>query len=154
MAEEHVDPEVDSRRIRIGERAGQCPGPGQFRLPGRLRLQEAVQPQKADDAAPIVVVAEGGDGLNVSLAEGRRDTEVSAQRRFGSGQTCWRRLDRWQQAGVFEQLHRILLAKLNAAGELDWSRACVDGSHIRAKKGVPRPVRRRSTGGKQAASTI
>ena len=53
---------------------------------------------------------------------------------FGSGQTCWRRLERWQQAGVFDQLHRILLAELNAAGELDWSRACVDGSHIRAKK--------------------
>lgn len=72
---------------------------------------------------------------------------------FGSGQTCWRRLERWQQAGVFEQLHRILLAELNAAGELDWSRACVDGSHIRAKKGEPTPVRRRSTGGRRAANT-
>ncbi|GHI83053.1 hypothetical protein Sxan_04170 [Streptomyces xanthophaeus] len=40
----------------------------------------------------------------------------------------------WQQDGVFDQLHRILLAELNAAGRLDWSRACVDGSHIRAKK--------------------
>ncbi|MFI0977698.1 transposase [Streptomyces sp. NPDC021093] len=29
---------------------------------------------------------------------------------FGSGQTCWRRLGRWQQAGVFDQMHRILLA--------------------------------------------
>ncbi|MFE9646342.1 transposase [Streptomyces sp. NPDC006365] len=36
---------------------------------------------------------------------------------FGSGQTCWRRLERWQQAGVFDQPHRILLAELNAAGE-------------------------------------
>ncbi len=71
---------------------------------------------------------------------------------FGSGQTCWRRLVRWQQVGVFEQMHRVLLAELNAAGELDWSRACVDGSHIRAKKGVPIPVRRRSTGGRRAAS--
>ncbi len=26
---------------------------------------------------------------------------------FGSGQTCWRRLERWQQAGVFDQLHRV-----------------------------------------------
>ncbi|MFY0510955.1 transposase [Streptomyces anulatus] len=42
---------------------------------------------------------------------------------FGSGQTCWRRLDRWQKAGVFDRLHRVLLAELNAAGELDWSRA-------------------------------
>ncbi|WP_432132866.1 transposase [Streptomyces tendae] len=54
---------------------------------------------------------------------------------FVSGQTCWRRLERWQKAGIFDRLHRVLLAKLNAAGELDWSRACVDGSHIRAKKG-------------------
>ncbi|MFD0279349.1 transposase [Kitasatospora sp. NPDC127111] len=53
---------------------------------------------------------------------------------FGSGQTCWRRLGRWQQAGVFEALHRILLAELNAAGLIDWTRACVDASHVRAKK--------------------
>lgn len=71
---------------------------------------------------------------------------------FGSGQTCWRRLERWQQTGVFDRLHRILLAELNAAGELDWSRACVDGSHIRAKKGEPTPVRHRSTGARRGAS--
>ncbi|WP_417159207.1 transposase [Streptomyces gilvifuscus] len=70
---------------------------------------------------------------------------------FGSGQTCWRRLERWQKAGVFDQLHCILLAELNAAGELGWSRACVDGSHIRVKKrgGIdagPSPVDRRKTG--------
>jgi hypothetical protein len=40
-------------------------------------------------------------------------------------------LERWQQAGVFDQLHRILLAELNAAGCLDWSRACVDGADLR-----------------------
>ncbi|MEV6123085.1 transposase [Streptomyces sp. NPDC052077] len=27
---------------------------------------------------------------------------------FGSGQTCWRRLDRWQKAGVFDQPHQDL----------------------------------------------
>lgn len=74
---------------------------------------------------------------------------------FGSGQTCWRRLDRWQRAGVFDQLHQVLLAELNAAGRLDWSRACADGSHIRAKKvtGAPTPVHHRSTGGRRAANT-
>ena len=72
---------------------------------------------------------------------------------FGSGQTCWRRLERWQRVGVFDQLHCILLAELNAAGELDWSRACMDGSHIRAKKGVLTPVRRRWTGARRAANT-
>ncbi|WP_306934114.1 IS5 family transposase [Streptomyces luteogriseus] len=70
---------------------------------------------------------------------------------FGSGQTCWRRLDRWQQAGVFERLHCILLAKLNADGELDWSRACVDGARPGEKGGAatgPSPVDRRKTGSK------
>ncbi|MEW2079335.1 IS5 family transposase [Streptomyces sp. NPDC013433] len=70
---------------------------------------------------------------------------------FGSGQTCWRRLERWQQAGVFDRLHRILLAELNAAGELDWSRACVDGTHLGEKGGAdtgPSPVDRRKTGSK------
>lgn len=71
---------------------------------------------------------------------------------FGAGQTCWRRLERWQQAEVFDQLHRILLAELNAAGELDRSRACVDGSHFRATKDGadtgPSPVDRRKTGSK------
>lgn len=28
---------------------------------------------------------------------------------FGSGRTCWRRLERWQRARVFDRLHRILL---------------------------------------------
>ncbi|MFG2533330.1 transposase [Streptomyces sp. NPDC048516] len=71
---------------------------------------------------------------------------------FGSGQTCWRRLERWQQAGIFDQLHRVLLAELHAAGQLDWSRACVDSSHLRAKKGVPTPFRRRSTSGKRGST--
>src|ERR671921_2004887 len=34
---------------------------------------------------------------------------------FGSGMTCWRRLQRWTDAGVFDQLHQLLLARLNAA---------------------------------------
>ncbi|MFJ9026392.1 IS5 family transposase [Streptomyces sp. NPDC102259] len=78
---------------------------------------------------------------------------LSLELGFGSGRTCWRRLDCWQQAGIFEHLHPILLAKLNAAGELDCSRTCVDdGTHVRAKKeGAatgPSPVDRRKTGSK------
>ena len=54
---------------------------------------------------------------------------------YGSGVTCWRRLRDWQQAGVWDALHQRLLRKLNAAGRLDWSRAAVDGSHVRALLG-------------------
>ena len=49
--------------------------------------------------------------------------------------TAHRRLRQWQAAGVFAALHRELLRRLNAAGEIDWSTAVVDGSHIRALQG-------------------
>jgi transposase len=71
---------------------------------------------------------------------------------FGSGMTCWRRLQRWTEAGVFDQVHQMLLARLNAANRIDWSRAAMDGSHIHAKKGVPEQVRRRSTAVSRARS--
>lgn len=54
---------------------------------------------------------------------------------FGSGMTCWRRLRDWNEAGVWQRLHEVLLAELNAAARLDWSRAVVDSSHVRAVKG-------------------
>src|SRR4051812_46733695 len=44
----------------------------------------------------------------------------------GCGTTCWRRLRDWQTAGVWKQLHETLLAELNSADKLDWSRAIVD----------------------------
>jgi transposase len=72
---------------------------------------------------------------------------------FGSGMTCWRWLQRWTEAGVFDQVHQILLAKLNAANRIDWSRAAMDGSHIDAKKAVPGQARRRSTAANPAPST-
>lgn len=49
--------------------------------------------------------------------------------------TAHRRLGDWQQAGVFERLHRELLEALNAAGRIDWGTAVIDGSHIRALQG-------------------
>ena len=65
----------------------------------------------------------------------------------------WRKLKRWFEAGVFDRLHQLLLAELNAAGRIDWSRAAMDGSHIDAKKGVPGQARRRSTAVNRVAST-
>jgi transposase len=52
------------------------------------------------------------------------------------GMTCWRRLRDWQQAGVWDAMHRLLLSRLNAAGEIDWSRALVDSGSIRAVGGA------------------
>src|SRR3954466_15735931 len=47
---------------------------------------------------------------------------------FGSGMTCWRRLEEWNRAGVWQRLHELLLAELHGAGHLDLSRAVIDSS--------------------------
>src|SRR3954452_14699141 len=57
---------------------------------------------------------------------------------FGSWMTCWRRLDEWNQAGVWQRLHELLLAELQGAGKLDWSRAVIDSSHVRAARRGPK----------------
>jgi transposase len=56
--------------------------------------------------------------------------------------TCWRRLAEWQAAGVWEKLHLLLLEKLQEAGQIDWSRAVLDASSVRAVLGgrTPAPI--------------
>ena len=71
----------------------------------------------------------------------------------GSGRTCWRRLRDWNEAGVWERLHQMLLDELQDAEQLDWSRAVVDSSHVRAKGGARRPDPRRSIAAGRAPST-
>jgi transposase len=68
---------------------------------------------------------------------------LPAELGFGGGSTCHRRMDEWQRAGVWERLHEHLLAELRAAGEIEWSRAVADSSHVQAKKGAPRRGRAR-----------
>jgi transposase len=74
---------------------------------------------------------------------------------FGvSGMTCWRRLRDWYEAGVWFELHQLLLAELNQHGLLDLSRASIDASSVRAfKKGLSRAQTRR-TERRRAASII
>jgi transposase len=71
----------------------------------------------------------------------------------GSGMTCWRRLNEWEQAGVWQKLHETLLARLQGADLIDWSRAAVDSSAVRALKGAMPPAPTRPTGRKVARNT-
>ena len=59
----------------------------------------------------------------------------------GCGMTCWRRLRDWQEVGVWEQLHLVLLAKLRAEDRIDWSRALVDSAMLKAVTGGKKPGR-------------
>jgi len=108
-----------------------------FRYPGRKRLPDRQALQ----------------GILFVLHTGIAWTQLPAELGFGSGVTCWRRLDEWQTAGVWERLHAVLLARLRAAGEFEWSRAIADSSQIQAKKGAPKRARARSIVAVPAAST-
>ena len=52
-----------------------------------------------------------------------------------TGITCWRRLEEWQRADVWEELHTLLPARLRAADQIDFSRAVADSSQVQAKRG-------------------
>jgi hypothetical protein len=55
---------------------------------------------------------------------------------FGaSWQTVHRRFTYWSKARVWAKLHRVVLDRLGANGELDWSRCAADPVSIRAVKG-------------------
>jgi transposase len=98
-----------------------------FRYPGRKRLPDR-------PALPGILFV-----LHTGIAWRHLPLELG----FGGGSTCYRRMVAWQQAGVWERLHALLLAELRAAGEIEWSRAVADSSHVQAKKGAPRRARAR-----------
>jgi transposase len=71
---------------------------------------------------------------------------------WGSGMTCWRYLRAWHRAGVWQQLHVMLLARLRGADKLDWSRAVVDSASVRAVLGGPKRAQIRRIDGSWGAS--
>lgn len=58
----------------------------------------------------------------------------------GCGMTCWRRLRDWHAAGVWQQLHQVLLNRLGETDQIDWSRASLDAQTVPAvgigKRGI------------------
>jgi len=70
----------------------------------------------------------------------------------GSGSPCWRRLRDWQEAGVWEELHRVLLDRLGEAERIDWERASLDSASVSAKRGDKEPARIRRIRERRARS--
>jgi transposase len=107
------------------------------RHPGRKRLDDRMALQ----------------GILFVLHTGMAWEHLPQELGYGSGMTCWRRLNEWNKAGVWQHLHEVLLDRLRASDALDFSRAAVDSSHIRALKGGRRQGRARSTEDGWAANT-
>jgi transposase len=109
---------ADTRRRTVGTHRTVAASPKlrRTRYPGRKPL---------DNRAVLT-------GILFVLQTGLRWDLLPREMGCGSGMSCWRRLRDWQAAGVWEQLHEVLLARLRAADQIDWSRVIVDSSSIRA----------------------
>jgi transposase len=109
-----------------------------FRSPGRRRI---------DDRKVLT-------GILFVLATGIPWEHLPQEMGCGSGMTCWRRLKEWNDQGVWQQLHEVLLARLHQAEQLDWSRAVIDSSQVRAVLGGSRRGHPQWTVAARAQSTI
>jgi transposase len=110
-----------------------------YRYPGRKRLGDR----------------EVLTGILFVLKTGIPWEDLPQEMGCGSGMTCWRRLRDWNEAGVWERLHQVLLDELRDAGELDWSRGRWSTARTFGQKGgrKDRPLAGRSGAGRAPSTT-
>jgi transposase len=117
------------------------PPPRRFLFPGRKPL----------DFRKILT------GILFVLKTGIAWEDLPAELGWGCGKTCRHYLRLWHQAGVWRQLHALLLAELNGADDIDWERALIDASFIKAPEGGedtgPNPTDRGKSGSKHHVMT-
>jgi transposase len=115
--------------------------PRRFRFPGRKPL----------DHRRIFT------GIIYVLKTGIAWDDLPAELGWGCGKTCRHYLQLWQAAGIWQQLHALLLTELNAADLIDWSRAIIDGTFAKAPEGGedtgPNPTDRGKSGSKHHVLT-
>ena len=54
---------------------------------------------------------------------------------YPSPSTCWRRLQQWEEQGLWLKIWRKFLSELDEQSQLDWEETFADGSFVSAKKG-------------------
>jgi transposase len=79
------------------------------------------------------------EGIAWVLRSGARWKDLP--QRYPSPTTCWRRLQDWEEQGVWLTLWRKFLSELDEQSQLDWEETFADGSFASAKKGDPASVR-------------
>jgi transposase len=112
-----------------------------FRFPGRKPL----------DYRKILT------GILFVLKTGIAWDDLPSELGCGCGKTCRHYLQVWHQAGVWRNLHAVLLAELNEANQIDWQRALIDASFAKAPEGGedtgPNPTDRSKLGSKHHVMT-
>jgi transposase len=112
------------------------------------------EPPKPKGGRPRVSDRAALTGIIFVLKSGLPWEMLPQEMGCGSGVTCWRRLRDWQEAGVWDRLHRELLDRLGEAGQIDWSRASLDSAAIPAKRGASASVRTQRIGENRARSAM
>jgi len=96
-------------------------------------------------------------GIIFVLKTGINWEDVPAELGWGCGKTCKHYLKAWQGAGIWHQLHQVLLQELQDADQIDWSRGAADSTKARALGGGadtgPNPTDRRKLGTKHHVLT-
>jgi len=96
-------------------------------------------------------------GILFVLKTGIAWDDLPAELGCGCGKTCRHYLRLWHEAGVWRQLHALLLAQLNGADQIDWERALIDASFAKAPEGGqdtgPNPTDRGKSGSKHHVLT-
>jgi transposase len=115
--------------------------PRRFRFPGRKHL----------DYRKILT------GILFVLKTGIAWDDLPAELGCGCGKTCRHYLRLWHEAGVWRQLHHLLLSELNGSDQIDWERALIDASFAKAPEGGedtgPNPTDRSKSGTKHHVLT-
>ena len=86
------------------------PKPRRFRFPGR---------KPVDNRKALT-------GILFVLKTGIAWDDLPAELGCGCGKTCRHYLRLWHRAGVWHELHALLLAELNGADRIDWERALTE----------------------------
>jgi transposase len=113
------------------------PKPRRFKYPGR----KPMDPRKALT------------GILYVLRSGIPWEMLPQELGCGAGMSCWRYLNAWQKKGIWKRIHKVLLSKLREADKIDFSRAVVDSSSVRAVLGGPKRGRTQQIAGKKAQNT-
>ncbi|MDQ3809572.1 MAG: IS5 family transposase [Chloroflexota bacterium] len=121
-------------------------------------LWEAIEPWLPPERAevrggpPRVPNRAALGGIIYVLRHGLRWRDLPQELGYGSGVTCWRRLRQWQALGICANVHRTVLNWLGDLGAIDWTRASLDSTSVRAKRGGehtgPNPTDRGKAGSK------
>lgn len=76
------------------------------------------------------------EGILWILRTGAGWDDLPRDRGWPSPVTCWRRLQRWELAGVWLRMWRAFLDELDEQGRLDWEECFADATFAPAKKGA------------------